>query len=73
MIVVDILPEISDQEKKVIETYFGVSSQDHSIENNSKRILTRILKRWYGHKSSSHPISNALIPVEYIALKIFYI
>ena len=51
-------------------TYLGSSSQDQSIENNSKIILTRILKRWNGNKSSDHPSTHALKYSELVALKV---
>ena len=45
LVVVNTPPKLTDQEKRSIATSFGYSYQDQSIENNSKRILTHLLKR----------------------------
>ena len=50
---------------------FGYSFQYQSIENNKKRILTHILKRWYRNKSSAHPSAHAITPDEVVALKVY--
>ena len=46
MIVVNPPPKLTDQEKRIIATYFESSFQDQFIETNTRRILTRVLKRW---------------------------
>ena len=46
LIVVNPSPKVTDQGKRIIATYFGSSSQDQCIENNAKRIVTHVLKRW---------------------------
>ena len=43
--------KITDLEKKIIATYFMPFSQEQSIENNSKIILTHLLKHWNKNKS----------------------
>ena len=48
-------------------------SQDQSIENNTKRIMTHLLKHWGGKNSSVHPSANALTPTEVVALKVYSI
>ena len=62
LIVVNPSPELTDQENRSIENYFGSSSQDQCIENNTKRILTHVLKRWNENKYSAHPITCTLTP-----------
>ena len=54
-------------------TSFGYSSQDQSIGNNSKIILTHLLRRWNGNTYNSYPIKNELTPSENVALRILYI
>ena len=54
-------PKLTGKEKRSIATSFLSISQYQSIDNNTKIILTHILKRWYGEKSSAHPITYALI------------
>ena len=46
MIVVNPSPKLTDQENHNNATDFGSSSQDQSIENNTKRILTHVLNSW---------------------------
>ena len=64
-------PKFTDKEKVSIATYFGYSFQYQSIENNKKRILTHILKRWYRNKSSAHPSAHAITPDDVVALKVY--
>ena len=66
-------PKLTDQEKRSIETYFGYSSQDKSIEDNTKRILTHILKHWNVNKEVTHPSAHAMAPAESVALKVYSI
>ena len=66
-------PKVTDQEKKCVRNSFDVSSQDQSIENTSKRILTCVLRRWYDIESTAHPSTSAMTPAETIALKIYSI
>ena len=66
-------PKVTDQEKKSVRGFFDVSSQDQSIENNPKRILTHVLTCWKEDKSNAHPISSAMTPAETVALKIYTI
>ena len=44
LVLVTLSPKVTDQEKKCVRNCFDVSSQDQSIENTSKRILTHILR-----------------------------
>ena len=46
LIVVNTPPKLTNKEMRSIVTSFGYSSQDKIIENNTKIILTHILKRW---------------------------
>ena len=46
LIVVNPPPKLTDQENHSIANSFGYSSQDLSIENNTKIILTHVLKRF---------------------------
>ena len=39
-------PKVTDQENKSVRNCFDVSSQDQSIENTSKIIMTHVLRRW---------------------------
>ena len=73
MIVVYPSPKLIDQENQTITTSFGSSYQDQSTKNNSKMILTHLLRHWNGKKYSSHPSTNTTTPSEYIVLKIFSI
>ena len=66
-------PKVTDQEKKCVRNSFDASSQDQSIENTSKRILTHVLRRWYDIKSTAHPSTSVLTPSETVALKIYSI
>ena len=66
-------PKLTDQEKKSVRNCFNASSQDQSIENTSKRIMTRVLRRWKEDKSNTHPSTSAMIPDETVALKIYTI
>ena len=45
LIIVNLSPKLTDQEKKSVMNYFYSSSQDQYIETNTKRILTYILRR----------------------------
>ena len=73
MIIVDPSPKYTDQEKKTIATYFGSYSQDQSIENNPKIILTNPLRRWNDNNSSSHLSANSFKTAEHVALNILSI
>ena len=66
-------PEVTDQEKKCVRNCFDVSSQDQSIENTSKRILTHVLRRLKEDKSNTHPSTSAMTPAETVALKVYTI
>ena len=66
-------PKLTDQEKKYVRNSFDASSQDHCIENNSKRILTHVLRRWDVNKSNANPSTSTLTPAETVALKIYSI
>ena len=66
-------PKLTDQEKKYVGNYFDASSQDKSIATNPKRILTHVLRRWYGNKYNEHPSTSALTPAETVSLKIYSI
>ena len=66
-------PKVTDQEKKCVRNFFDVSSQDQSIENTSKRILTHVLRRWKEDKSNAHPSTSAMTPAETVALNIYTI
>ena len=66
-------PKVTDQEKKFVRNSFDVSYQYQSIETNSKRIPTHVLRRWYGIESTAHPSTSAVTPAETVALKIYSI
>ena len=66
-------PNLTDQENRSIETYFGYSYQDKSIEDNTKRILTHILKHWNVNKEVTRPSAHAMAPAESVALKVYSI
>ena len=66
-------PKLTDQEKKHVRNYFDASSQDQCIENNTKIILTHVLRRWDENKSNAHTSTSALTPAETVALKIYSI
>ena len=66
-------PKLTDQEKKYVRNSFDDPSQDQCIETKSKRILTRVLRRWDGNKSNAHPSISALTPADTVALKIYSI
>ena len=46
LVLVTPFPKVTDQEKKSVRNCFDSSSQDQSIENTSKRILTNVLRHW---------------------------
>ena len=71
LIVVNPSPKLTDREKFSIATSFGYSSQDQGIENNTKRILPNILKRWNKNNSSAHPSKYTLTYAELVALKVY--
>ena len=71
LIVVNPSPNLIDQEKLSIETSFGYSSQDQTIETNTKRILTHVLNIREDNKSIAHPSTRELTPPETVALKIY--
>ena len=50
LIVLNPLPKLTNQEYSIIVASFLPIYQDQSIENNTKIILTHLLKRWYGNK-----------------------
>ena len=64
-------PKLTDQEKRSIATYFRSSSQDQSIENNTKIILTHILKHLNVKKSSNYPSAHTVTPAKIVALKVY--
>ena len=64
-------PKVTDQENKCVRDSFEVSSQDQSIENTSKIILTNGLRRWDDIESTEHPSTSAMTPAETVALKIY--
>ena len=55
-------PKVTDQENNCVRNCFDVSSQDQSIENNSKGILTHVLMRGKEDKSNAHPSTSAMTP-----------
>ena len=66
-------PKVTNQEKKCLRNSFDASSQDECIENTSKRILTHVLRRWDGIKSTAHTSTSAMTPSETVVLKIYSI
>ena len=54
-------------------TSFFAIHQDQSIENNTKKILTRILKSWDGKKSSAHPSAYTIAPAGFVSMKLYSI
>ena len=73
LVLVTPFTKVTDQEKKIVSNCFDVSSQDQSIENTSKRILTHVLRRWKEDKSNAHPSTSVMTPAETVALKIYSI
>ena len=73
LVFVTLLPKVTDQEKKSVRNCFDASSQDQSIENTSKIILTHFLRRWKEDKYNAHPSTSAITPAETVALKIYTI
>ena len=71
LVLVSPSPKLTNKEKKYVRNSFYASSQDQCIETNSKRIMTRVLRRWDGNKSNVHPGTSALTPSETVALKIY--
>ena len=64
-------PKVTNQEKKCAKNSFDASSQDQCIETNSKRIMTRVLRRLDDIKSNAHPSTSAMTPDETVSLKIY--
>ena len=73
LVLVTPFPKVTDQEKKSVRNFFDASSQDQSIENTPKIILTHVLRRWKEDKSNAHPSTSAMNPAETVALKIYTI
>ena len=73
LVLVTPFQKVTDQEKKSVRNCSDASSQDQSIENTSKRILTHVLRRWKEDKSNTHPSTSAMTPAETVALKIYTI
>ena len=73
LIIVNTSPNLSDQEKRSIATFFGSSSQDQCIETNTKIIMTLVLNSWNENKSIAHQSTCAFTPAETVALKIYSI
>ena len=65
--------KITDKEKRGTEISLLPIYQYQNIEDITKRILTLILKRCDGNKSSYHPSAHAMEPAEVVALKVYYI
>ena len=66
-------PKVTDQQKRIIKTSFGFSSQDQCIETNKKRILTHFLNRWNENKSIAHPSTCTFSPDKTVPMKIYSI
>ena len=73
MIVLNPPPKLNNKEKRSIVTYFLPFYQYKSIENNTKIILTHVLKIWNEKKSSAHPSTHALTPAELVSLNVYSI
>ena len=73
LILVTPFPKVTDQEKKSLRNFFDASSQDQSIENTSKRILTHVLSSRKEEKFNAHPSTSAMNPAETVYLKIYSI
>ena len=71
LIVVYPSPKLTNQENKIIATSLMDYCQEQIIENNSKRIVSYLLKCWSKNKYSLHPSTNVLTPDEHVLLKIF--
>ena len=63
--------EVNWSRKVCYRNFFLPISQDQSIENNTKRILTHILKRWDGNNSSAPPSADTITPTEVVALNVY--
>ena len=73
LIVLNLPPKLTDKVKRTTVTSYRSYSQDQSIENNTKRIMTNPFKRWVGKKSSAHPSAHAITPTEVVSLKVYSI
>ena len=73
IVLVTPFPKVTDQEKKSVRNCLDASSQDQSIENTSKRILTHVLSRWDDIESTAHSSTSAMTPAETVAMKIYTI
>ena len=62
MIVVNPPPQLTDQEKSIIMTYSGSSSQYQIVKNNTKRIMPHVLNRWNGNMPSYCTSTHTLTP-----------
>ena len=66
-------PKVTDQEKKIVRNCFDDPSPYQYIEKTSKRLLTRVLRRWKEDKSNAHPSTSAMTTSETVDLKIYTI
>ena len=66
-------PKVTDQENNCVRNCFDVSSQDQSIENTSKRILTHLLRHLEDIESTAHPSTSEMTTAETVALNIYSI
>ena len=48
-------------------------SIEQIIDNNTRRIMTHILKNWKVNKSSAHPSTYTLTTAKLVALKVYII
>ena len=66
-------PKVTDQQEKCVRNSFDASSKYQCIETNSKRIMTRVLRRLDDIKSNAHPSTSTMTPAERVAMKIYSI
>ena len=70
IIVVSPSLSLTSHEKEVIDTSFGSSYQEKSVEMISKLLLTHLIRCLDENKSISHPKTTSISPPENVALKI---
>ena len=64
--------KLADKENHIIATSVMSISQKNVSKITPRIILTHLVKRWNGNKSSAHPITNALKTAELVVLKVYY-
>ena len=73
LVILNPSPKLTDQEKKSVMNSFDYSSQDQSIETNTKISLTHVLMCCNEYKSNTNPSTCASTTDETVGLKIYSI